>query len=40
MNKQITAMPRYEAYKDSGIEWLGYIPSKWNKRESVTTQRK
>jgi len=25
-------MPRYEAYKDSGIEWLGYIPSKWNNK--------
>lgn len=21
--------PRYEAYKDSGIEWLGEIPAHW-----------
>ena len=25
-----TAMPKYEAYKDSGVEWLGDIPSHWN----------
>lgn len=24
------AMPKYEAYKDSGIEWLGDIPSDWS----------
>ena len=24
------AFPKYEAYKDSGIEWLGSIPSDWN----------
>jgi len=23
-------MPKYEAYKDSGVEWLGDIPSHWN----------
>lgn len=25
----LAAMPRYEAYKDSGVEWLGLIPSDW-----------
>lgn len=23
-------MPKYEAYKDSGIEWIGEIPAEWN----------
>ena len=22
-------MPRYEAYKDSGVEWIGEIPESW-----------
>ena len=26
----IANMPRYEAYKDSGVEWLGEIPKTWN----------
>lgn len=25
----LTAMPKYDAYKDSGVEWLGYVPSHW-----------
>ena len=25
----LTAMPKYETYKDSGIEWLGEIPAHW-----------
>lgn len=25
----LAAMPRYEAYKDSGVEWLGDIPRDW-----------
>ena len=25
----LTAMPKYEAYKDSGVEWLGEIPLDW-----------
>ena len=29
MTNQLTTMPRYEAYKDSGVEWLGEIPSEW-----------
>ena len=24
-----TAMPKYEAYKDSGVEWIGEIPIHW-----------
>ena len=24
-----TAMPKYEAYKDSGVEWIGEIPDDW-----------
>jgi len=24
------AMPKYEVYKDSGVEWLGDIPNEWN----------
>ena len=29
MTEQFAAIPRYEAYKDSGIEWLGKIPEQW-----------
>ena len=25
-----TAMPKYEAYKDSGVEWIGEIPDEWD----------
>ncbi|MGL6336207.1 restriction endonuclease subunit S [Aeromonas jandaei] len=25
----LTAMPKYEAYKDSGVEWIGEIPKDW-----------
>jgi restriction endonuclease S subunit len=25
-----TAMPKYEVYKDSGVDWLGEIPSGWS----------
>ena len=24
------SFPRYEQYKDSGVEWLGEIPEHWN----------
>lgn len=27
---ELSTMPKYEAYKNSGIDWLGYIPSDWN----------
>jgi type I restriction enzyme S subunit len=30
MMDALAAMPRYEAYKDSGVEWLGSIPSEWD----------
>ena len=26
----LTAMPKYEAYKDSGVEWVGNIPCHWS----------
>ncbi len=26
----LAAIPKYEAYKDSGVEWLGDIPSEWD----------
>jgi type I restriction enzyme S subunit len=29
MIKQLTAMPKYETYKDSEIIWLGGIPKHW-----------
>jgi type I restriction enzyme S subunit len=29
MFEQLAAMPKYEAYKDSGVEWLGEIPVEW-----------
>ncbi len=29
MNSKITAIPRYEAYKNSGVEWLSEIPKHW-----------
>ncbi|MGZ8157616.1 MAG: restriction endonuclease subunit S [Methylobacter sp.] len=29
MIEQLTAMPKYKAYKDSGVEWLGEIPKHW-----------
>ncbi len=30
MIEALQGMPRYEAYKDSGVEWLGEIPEGWN----------
>jgi type I restriction enzyme, S subunit len=29
MIEQLEEMPKYEAYKDSGVEWLGEIPEHW-----------
>ncbi|WP_257266587.1 restriction endonuclease subunit S [Endozoicomonas sp. ONNA2] len=29
MDKVLVAMPRYERYKDSGVEWLGEVPEHW-----------
>ena len=26
---ELAALPRYEVYKDSGVEWLGEIPEHW-----------
>ena len=27
---ELTTMPKYEAYKDSGVEWLGIVPEHWD----------
>lgn len=27
---ELSTMPKYEAYKDSGVSWLGDIPSEWS----------
>lgn len=32
----LAVMPRYEAYKDSGVEWLGEIPEHWQVRRIKT----
>jgi len=29
------SFPRYEAYKDGGVEWLGEVPSHWQIRPVV-----
>ncbi len=29
MSDLVSMMPRYEAYKDSGVEWIGKIPVHW-----------
>lgn len=31
----LVLMPKYEAYKSSGVEWLGDIPSSWNLKPGV-----
>lgn len=33
MTEQLSAMPRYEVYKDSGVDWLGEIPEHWEVRK-------
>lgn len=30
MFEQLAAMPKYEEYKDSGVEWLGEVPAHWD----------
>ena len=29
MGESVVSFPRYPAYKDSGVEWLGYVPVDW-----------
>lgn len=29
----MSQLPRYESYKDSGVQWLGEIPSHWNVKQ-------
>jgi type I restriction enzyme S subunit len=38
----MVSLPRYENYKDSGIEWLGAIPENWEilRNFSVFQERK
>ncbi|HGH6015534.1 TPA: restriction endonuclease subunit S [Vibrio mimicus] len=31
-NTMIEQLPKYKAYRDSGVEWLGHIPSTWQLR--------
>jgi type I restriction enzyme S subunit len=31
----VTAFPKYERYKDSGVEWLGEIPEHWEVRRNL-----
>lgn len=33
----LTVMPKYDAYKDSGVEWLGEIPVDWNIKPTFRT---
>lgn len=33
-------MERYEAYKDSGVEWIGEIPAEWETRRIKTAVRR
>lgn len=42
MIEQLAAMPKYEAYKNSGAEWLGDIPEKWEVKsiKSLLAERK
>lgn len=30
----VMAFPKYESYKDSGVEWLGEIPESWSKERA------
>ena len=36
MSNPIVALPKYEAYKDSGIDWLGEIPESWELKPGLT----
>ncbi|MDP3851106.1 MAG: restriction endonuclease subunit S [Luteolibacter sp.] len=31
----MTTLPKYERYKDSGVEWLGEVPEHWNVRRNL-----
>lgn len=31
----MTAFPKYERYKDSGVEWLGEVPEHWEVRRNL-----
>ncbi|WNB74076.1 restriction endonuclease subunit S [Methylomonas koyamae] len=36
MIEQLAEVPTYEAYKDSGVEWLGEIPAHWDVKPGFT----
>ncbi len=31
----MVGFPKYESYKDSGVEWLGEIPKTWDLRRAA-----
>ena len=35
MNNKLAAMPTYEAYKESGVDWLGSIPETWDLKPGI-----
>lgn len=30
-----TSYPKYESYKESGVAWLGEIPSDWSVKRNI-----
>lgn len=36
MSEQLNSVPKYEAYKDSGVVWLGDVPEHWNINPGLT----
>ena len=33
------SFPRYESYKESGVEWLGEVPEHWDVNVKETTKQ-
>lgn len=31
----MTSLPKYERYKESGVEWLGEVPERWDVRRNL-----
>lgn len=31
----MTSLPKYERYKESGVEWLGEVPERWYVRRNL-----
>lgn len=36
MTEMVSAMSKYETYKDSGVDWIGVIPKGWNIKPGLT----